>query len=305
MLTQNSLRYLNKLAVKVIFPIKKMSVFHKSKKLLLGVGVVSGAATFYYLNSDRFRAFASWTSNYEPSPCARWDDNWDHRAPQYIRNKKAKYSEKDINNNENSEKNNKYTPKVCRHLILIRHGQYNLDGQTDQERFLTKLGTLQAEYTGRRLQELNLPYTNMVRSTMTRAQETGTIISQFLPKVAVSHCDLLREGAPIPPEPPLGSDTPERYKFFEDGARIEAAFRKYFHRADPDQQEDSYHILVCHGNVIRYLVCRALQVPAEAWLRLSLNHASITWISISPSGRCVLRALGDTGFMPVSALSST
>lgn len=47
-------------------------------------------------------------------------------------------------------------------------------------------------------------------------------------------------------------------KFYEDGARIEAAFRKYFHRADPDQKEDSYHVIVCHANVIRYLVCRSV-----------------------------------------------
>lgn len=43
---------------------------------------------------------------------------------------------------------------------------------------------------------------------------------------------------------------------FQDGARIEAAFRKYIHRADTDQSEDSYEIIVCHANVIRYLVCR-------------------------------------------------
>ena len=30
----------------------------------------------------------------------------------------------------------------------------------------------------------------------------------------------------------------------------------------------------------RYFVCRALQFPPEAWLRISLKHASITWITI-------------------------
>lgn len=62
---------------------------------------------------------------------------------------------------------------------------------------------------------------------MTRAQETGSIISAFLPdvgivsgiflflyinvffQVPVYHCDLLREGAPIPPEPALGTYRPE------------------------------------------------------------------------------------------------
>ena len=47
---------------------------------------------------------------------------------------------------------------------------------------------------------------------------------------------------------------------FQDGARIEAAFRKYIHRADPDQLEDSYEIIVCHANVIRYFICRSVNM---------------------------------------------
>lgn len=45
-------------------------------------------------------------------------------------------------------------------------------------------------------------------------------------------------------------------QFFQDGARIEAGFRKYFHRANAKQQNDSYTLIVCHANVIRYFVCR-------------------------------------------------
>ena len=35
--------------------------------------------------------------------------------------------------------------------------------------------------------------------------------------------------------------------------------RKYFRRADSTQKEDSYEVIVCHANVIRYFVCRAIQ----------------------------------------------
>ena len=45
-------------------------------------------------------------------------------------------------------------------------------------------------------------------------------------------------------------------QFFQDGPRIEAAFRKHIHRADTDQVGDSVEIYVCHANVIRYFVCR-------------------------------------------------
>ena len=36
----------------------------------------------------------------------------------------------------------------------------------------------------------------------------------------------------------------------------------------------------CPHYICRYFVCRALQFPPEAWLRISLKHASITWITI-------------------------
>jgi len=39
------------------------------------------------------------------------------------------------------EKLEKVKPTATRNLILIRHGQYNLNGSRDEERFLTALGT--------------------------------------------------------------------------------------------------------------------------------------------------------------------
>lgn len=76
-------------------------------------------------------------------------------------------------------------PTATRHLILIRHGQYEVDGVTDEQRVLTKLGRTQAQYTGKRLKELNLPYTTLIKSTMARAQETANIIAENLPQVVI------------------------------------------------------------------------------------------------------------------------
>lgn len=213
-----------------------------------------------------------------------WDSNWDRREP--------------------SLPGETSVPTATRHIILVRHGQYNLDGTTDKERYLTDLGREQARMTGIRLAHLSLPYTMMIHSNMTRAIQTAEIISDKLPSVPVLPADgILREGAPIQPEP-RGSWKPEHY-YMEDGARIEAAFRKYFHRADPSQQYDSYEIIVCHANVIRYLVCRALQFPPEAWLRISLKHASLTWITIRSDGRVSCRALGEAGHFPPSMLTTS
>ena len=110
-----------------------------------------------------------------------------------------------------------------------------------------------------------------------------------------------------------------------EGSRIEAGFRKYIRRADPepvgevDQAKeatdskavtatgakpaatggvDTVDILVCHGNVIRYFMCRALQLPPDAWLRLGIHNGSISILDIRPSGRMSVRTFGEVGYMP-------
>lgn len=240
--------------------------------------------------------------SYTAVPTGRaWDFNWDKRDPSTLVNgkKKERSSEDPSSEQENGK------PKATRNILLIRHSQYNLSGTGDKERILTPLGREQAELTGQRLASLGLKYDILIHSTMARATETANIISKYIPGVELVSCDLLREGAPIEPVPPVTHWQPDAVQYHEDGARIEAAFRRYIHRADPKQKEDSYEIIVCHANVIRYFVCRALQFPPEGWLRMGLNNGSISWLTIRPSGRVALRTLGDSGFMPPDKLTRT
>ncbi|XP_069034099.1 serine/threonine-protein phosphatase PGAM5, mitochondrial isoform X2 [Embiotoca jacksoni] len=245
----------------------------------------------------------AWTpASHTPAPTGHtWDFNWDKRDPSALSNGKKKDSP--TTEDPSSEQDNG-KPKATRNILLIRHSQYNLSGNNDRERILTPLGREQAELTGQRLAALGLKYDVLIHSSMARATETANIISKHLSGVELLSCDLLREGAPIEPVPPVTHWKPDAV-YHEDGARIEAAFRRYIHRADPKQKEDSYEIIVCHANVIRYFVCRALQFPPEGWLRMGLNNGSITWLTIRPSGRVALRTLGDAGFMPPDKLTRT
>lgn len=84
---------------------------------------------------------------------------------------------------------------------------------------------------------------------------------------------------------------------------MEAAFLKYIHRAGKDEKENSSTLFVCHGNVIRYFVMRALQLPPEAWLRTAAYNASITIIEIYPSGRVSLKGFGDVGHLPADMIT--
>ena len=46
----------------------------------------------------------------------------------------------------------------------------------------------------------------LVKSTMTRATETANIILKQIPEIEEASCDLLREGDPCMPDPPIGKE---------------------------------------------------------------------------------------------------
>lgn len=161
-----------------------------------------------------------------------------------------------------------------RHIILVRHGQCNL---SDPNQVLTDLGRHQATMTGKRLQELQWPISEMITSKLSRAQETGQIISTFIsPTLAMREDEALNEGSPVRPVPTeywnidssvsaaeINNNVVSQFiqsvllqTVAADGARINAAFGNYFYRPDAAQQTDSYTMIVSHANVIRYFICR-------------------------------------------------
>jgi hypothetical protein len=49
------------------------------------------------------------------------------------------------------------------------------------------------------------PRIALVKSSMTRATQTGDIVHSQFPGVEIKPCDLLREGGPCMPDPPVGT----------------------------------------------------------------------------------------------------
>ncbi|CDW58005.1 His Phos 1 domain containing protein [Trichuris trichiura] len=228
-----------------------------------------------------------------------WDPNWDKRDPEasFQSDKLYEQNRKHIDLADNKTKKN----SISRNLFFVRHGEYYTDGK---DKKLTDLGRKQAELCAERLFNLGFHFTRFVSSEKQRAVETANIMSQFMkPDDKFQYDSLLNEGCPVRPDP----NDVEIRSFSQSspnyGPRIEAAFRRYFYRPTTDQTADSYEIFVCHANVIRYFVCRALQIQSSAWRRMSIANCSITWIKISQSGRVNLRSLGDTGFMPANMIT--
>ncbi len=57
-------------------------------------------------------------------------------------------------------------------------------------------------------------------------------------------------------------------------------------------------MLVCHGNVIRYFITKALGVDTRVWPALSVSNASLTMIRIRKDGSAQVTAVGDAGHIP-------
>ncbi|XP_077507531.1 serine/threonine-protein phosphatase Pgam5, mitochondrial-like isoform X2 [Amblyomma americanum] len=173
-----------------------------------GAGILGGgiaALVFHVGEAGRRRASASWTTSYQPT--AQWNSNWDRRDPELCVRPPADSSEQE--KSRYNEEVKKAKPMATRYLYLVRHGEFNVYEQLDSDRTLTKLGRQQAELTGQRLKQLGVPFTSLVHSTMTRAVETAGLIHEHLKQVPVTSCELIREGEPMPPEPPFGIWKPQ------------------------------------------------------------------------------------------------
>ena len=181
---------------------------------------------------------------------------------------------------------------TARTVYLIRHGDYDVGaaGVGKDGPDLTALGVAQARLTGARLSGLQLPGTHLVTSTMSRAAETAGTINQSLIQLTLEYEPLLRECTP----PGRSHDEGEEGVACQ--MQLDAAFSKYFAPASSDH--DKNYVLVCHGNVIRYFVMRALGVDTRAWSNLRVAHASVTTIRIEPNGRVVVSTVGDVGHIP-------
>lgn len=68
------------------------------------------------------------------------------RSPHALVKPHRKKEINEINNNLMNEELEKVIPTATRHIIMIRHGQYHLGGETDKQRILTELGKFQLKH---------------------------------------------------------------------------------------------------------------------------------------------------------------
>jgi serine/threonine-protein phosphatase PGAM5 len=175
-----------------------------------------------------------------------------------------------------------------RSLVLVRHGQY----APEDGGKLTTTGREQAQHTAAWLKaQLDGTRVDVVwSSTLVRARETAEIVASAFEKTKVRPTGLLREGMYTKLK---GFDVPPDERL-ADRVRADAAWTRLFRTSRSDRLE----VVVCHGNLIRYLVCRTLRVSVRRWTRMNSNHCGITRILIRDTGAIRLVAYNETAHLP-------
>lgn len=179
------------------------------------------------------------------------------------------------------------------YVYLIRHGQYDHDDTTDSRtgKHLVALGHEQARLTGERLAKLPVEIATFVSSEYTRARETADDIGEVIHRTPARDA-LLNECTPAS----AGSDTASAGgKTARCDATLREAWAKYM-RPSPDR--DTYAVLVCHGNVIRWFVSRSLGGDGTQWRGMNIGNASITAIAIRADGSTRVATFSDVGHLP-------
>lgn len=187
-------------------------------------------------------------------------------------------------------------PAGTRTLVLVRHGNYDEEDPRDERvgGALRPIGVAQAKLAGARLHALPFRFDALVASPLTRARQTAELLAVELGLGAPRIDPDLAECTP----PTRRADIMAREKA-EDLAACAAQLDRLAARLiAPSEGGDSRELVVAHGNVIRFLVTRALAVDTTAWLGMSIGHASLTVIVIDGEGAARVIAVGDVGHLP-------
>jgi serine/threonine-protein phosphatase PGAM5 len=186
-----------------------------------------------------------------------------------------------------------------RTICLVRHGAYDAADPAEHAagKALLDIGVMQAEHVAGRLVGSGLDIERVVSSDYTRARQTAELIAGRLPGVPLQVDPDLREvftfyygegNADAPPPSPgleCASHPP--------GAQ--AAFHRYF---IPPGDRSRAEVLVCHGNLIRYFLCRLVALTRRQWNGLFVATCSVTEVQIDGHGDVELVTICSEDHLP-------
>ncbi|MGY3039299.1 serine/threonine-protein phosphatase PGAM5 [Rhodanobacter sp. TND4EL1] len=185
---------------------------------------------------------------------------------------------------------------ATRTIVLVRHGYYLPDATADKKLgpHLAPIGVAQARLAGARLSGLPTRFDALLVSPVQRARDTAAIIGEDFPGRHFEVVDDLAECTPPTRRTEVTADE-KPADLAACKKQFDRLFARYFKPAIGSAQTA---LMVCHGNVIRNMVVRALGVDSRAWLEMSVGNASITRILVEADGRFKVISMGDVGHIP-------
>lgn len=188
-------------------------------------------------------------------------------------------------------------PRGVHYLYLVRHGIYDRDTVQTDDRIgspLNALGHEQAKLAGERLAKLPVKMHALVSSDLTRARQTADDMGAVL-GMTPERDSLLSECTPTADRPDYMSNHTAAEIAECDAARV-ASWAKY---VTPTPDADTHDVLVCHGNVIRWMVAKALGMDTKGWTRMDIANGSFTVIAVRPDGSTRLVMYSSVDYMPL------
>lgn len=183
---------------------------------------------------------------------------------------------------------------AVRTIVLVRHGDYLPDEHADPKLgpHLAPIGVAQARLVAARL--LGMHFDDLYVSPMQRARDTAAVIGEDFPG---RHFEVVADLAECTP-PTWRRKIMDEEKPAELAACKRQMDRLFSHYFKPARGHERTELMVCHGNVIRNMVVRAMGVDPEAWLEMSVGNASITRIRVEADGKFKVISVGDVGHIP-------
>jgi serine/threonine-protein phosphatase PGAM5 len=175
-------------------------------------------------------------------------------------------------------------------IWLIRHGDYEYMDPAPETigQGLTTLGQEQAKYTARYLSELDEPPCKIICSDFLRAKETAEFIAAALPRAMLDVDPRFRECRDV---------------YFKHRQEISKSAPKAYRRLfQSTMSNDAHTAVVCHANLIRYLLARLDNWTEERWESVLIGNCSISvvdFVTKSPPKK-VLRAEASVVHLPPS-----
>lgn len=173
-------------------------------------------------------------------------------------------------------------------IYLVRHGDYDYRERAPESvgQGLSARGKQQARLTGVWLASTNRRIQNIQSSDFTRASETASILAKALPQASVELDPVLRECPDI---------------YFKEAPRVTQSAAMTFNQLfGPTATHPTPVVIVCHANLIRYLLSRLLEWTREKWESVLIGNCSVSIVDWDASAKTQyrVRAVAELQHLP-------